>query len=198
MRDEGGRNGASIVGINKGTAGVLLLLNKKKRGERWKNSKADHVKADEEENRGQKERGKWRKKEQRGKREKKKRKRYVYHLEQWPKIGGGKKLQDDGFTTETLGNRRYFVIHCSRVKTILREYGKKWMLSIIFSPIPFFIDGYFCSILLLFILHVKYSRQVCITITRELFSTIFSHKSNRFSEREREIENSSRSKREIG
>ena len=48
MRDEGGRNGASIVGINKGTAGVLLLLNKKKRGERWKNSKADHVKADKE------------------------------------------------------------------------------------------------------------------------------------------------------
>lgn len=30
MRDEGGRNGASIVGINKGTAGVLLLLKKKK------------------------------------------------------------------------------------------------------------------------------------------------------------------------
>lgn len=29
MRDEGGRNGASIVGINKGTAGVLLLLKKK-------------------------------------------------------------------------------------------------------------------------------------------------------------------------
>lgn len=80
MRDEGGRNGASIVGINKGTAGVLLLLKKKKRGERWKNSKADHVKADEEENRGQKERGKWRKKEQRGKREKKKRKRYVYTI----------------------------------------------------------------------------------------------------------------------
>lgn len=28
--------------------------------------------------------------------------------EQWPKIGGRKKLQDDGFATETLGNRRYF------------------------------------------------------------------------------------------
>lgn len=29
--------------------------------------------------------------------------RVYHHLEQWPKIGGGKKLQDDGFTTEILG-----------------------------------------------------------------------------------------------
>lgn len=89
---------------------------------------------------------------------------YIYRarLEQWPKIAR-KKLQDDGFTTETLGDRGDTLAHCSRIKMIFEnEYGKKWKLSIISRPFTFLTDGYFFSILDSVIIYIYiYISQVC-------------------------------------
>lgn len=58
------------------------------------------------------------------------------------------------------------------------------------SPISFFIDGYFCPILLLYLLREIFCKFVLQSLERIIFDrfNLISDKSNRFSERERERE----------